>query len=101
LLAGDAERWTWNARCQQVYTGEILVSEVSDVLLDDVPMGSVFAKCGAKLWFVLDSRRVVEASQLKAKGLTTTACAKFQNCKTHLSGVDSISTVSASVPERD
>ncbi len=85
LLAGDAERRTWNTSSKEVDACEVLVAKVADVLLDDVPVRPVLPQGRAELRLILDSGSVVEASHLETEGLTTTACAKFQDGKTHVS----------------
>jgi hypothetical protein len=96
LLAGDAERGTRDAGGKKVYTVKVLVAQVPDVLLDDVPMRPVLPQGGAELRLVFDCACVVEAGHLKAERLAATARAEFQDGKTHLCQVELICRVSAS-----
>ena len=59
-------------------------------------MRPVFPQGRAELGLVFHNASVVEASHLKAKGLTTAACAKFQNSKTHVCKFDIIRAKTAS-----
>jgi hypothetical protein len=77
LFTGDAEWRAWHACGKEVDAGEILVTEVADVLLLDVPLWAVLAEGGAELGLVLDSSGVVEPGHLKAESLATTTCAQF------------------------
>jgi hypothetical protein len=92
MLNGGAR----DAGSEEVYAVEVLVAEVPDVLLDDVPMRLVPPQRGAELRLVFDCACVVEASHLETECLTTTARAKFQDGKTHLYQVELICAVSAS-----
>ena len=77
LLARDAEGGTRNACGEKIYAGKGLVPQVTDVLLDYVPLRSVPAESGAELRLVFDRSSVMEAGHLKTEGLTTTACTKL------------------------
>jgi hypothetical protein len=77
LFAGDAEGRAWHARGKKVDAGEILVAEVADVLLLDVPLRAILAEGGAELGLVLDSSGVVEPGHLKAESLATTTRTQF------------------------
>jgi hypothetical protein len=77
LFTGDAEWRAWHACGKEVDAGEILVTEVADVLLLHVPLGAILAEGGAELRLVLDSSGVVEPGHLEAESLATTTRAQF------------------------
>jgi hypothetical protein len=77
LFAGDAEWRAWYARSKQVDAGEILVTEVADILLLDVPLGAVLAEGCAVLGLVLDGRGVVKPGHFEAESLATATCTQF------------------------
>jgi len=77
LFAGDTERRAWYACGKEVDAGEILVTEVPNVLLLDVPLRAILAESGAVLGLILDSSRVMEPGHLEAEGLATTTSTQF------------------------
>jgi hypothetical protein len=83
LFARDAKRRTGNARGEKINSGKILVAKVADVLLDNVPMGTILAERCAELGFVFDRSGMMEPGHFEAEGLPATTRAKFKDSKTH------------------
>jgi hypothetical protein len=48
-----------------------------DVLLDDVPVGAIFAECCAELRLIFNGSGMTESCHFQAKGLAATACAEL------------------------
>jgi hypothetical protein len=80
---------------------EVLVVDISDVLLDDVPVRPVLPQRRAELRLVFHCACMVEASHLETECLTPTACAKFQDGEAHVWEVDFIFRVCARLRERE
>jgi hypothetical protein len=84
LLARNAEGRARDTSGQEVYTCEVLMPDMAQILLDHVPMRPVLAEGGAILRLVFNSSSVMEAGHLKTEGLTTTTSAKFKDSETHV-----------------
>jgi hypothetical protein len=96
LFAGNAEWRTRDARRQEINAGEILMPDLAEILLNDVPMRPVFPQGGAVLRLKFNGGGVLKAGHLQTEGLATTTRAKFQDGKTHLNLFELIREVTAS-----
>ena len=77
LFARDAEWRTWDTADDKVYSGEIFTSQTFEILLKNVPVGTIAAESGTKLRLDLHCRLMAKTSLLQAQSLATASCTKF------------------------
>jgi len=83
LLSCDAERRARHAGGEDVDSGEILGAEISNILLDYIPVGPVCAQSGAELWLIFNCCGMVESRHFKAESLAAAPSAEFEHSVIH------------------